>query len=413
MDDAFFRDLIAHAMRLGAADACVDEVRVICDSDILDSGRVSQVRDISQEATLFVKCAHALTRVALSQDAPLSLETAKKRVEDAVRASILVEAWSCVPGADEIPEMDVDDTYRYVDPFDDDPKALAKHQKKFEAFMNGSVSERAPVLIHEMARMGKISDVSLFAKQVIFRKTQRRITQNDVVMASSGATRFERFIRWHSAWNAASLQLPDYVQIGYGIDPTSQDAAFILDSSNIARGYALTRGSSQKFDRQLHQLILGPWAACVVLHETIHQSPYYLGQTEAVAIDSNRGILQCSTPKSSCSAYAIHPTTPELLSFNEVLPQIESEALYVDAPTFVVRHTDTSIDVAFSVVRSIGNDGHEQPFWPVTLRILPHSFWSKIKIAFGPLCRISLNCMHGEPTFQAPGLVLNISPEVV
>jgi len=413
MDDVFFRDLIAHAMRLGAADACVDEVRIIRDADILDNGRVSQSRDITHEATLYVKCAHALTRLTLSQDAPLSLECAKKRVEDAVHASILVEAWSSVPGADNIPEMDVDDTYRYIDPFDDDPNALTKRQKAFEAFMNGSVTERAPFLLAEMARVGKLSDVSLFAKQVIFRKTQRRITQSDVITASSGATRLERFVRWHSAWQAASLQLPDYVQIGYSIDPNTQDAAYILDSADIARGYALTRSASQKCDRQPKQYILGPWAACVVLHETIHQSPYYLGQTEAVAIDSNRGILQCSTPKSSCSAYAIHPTTPETLSLSQILPQIDSEALYVDAPTFVVRHTDTSIDVTFSVVRALHNDGTEEPFLPVTLRILPHNFWSTIKIAFGPLCRISLKCLQGEPTFQAPGLLLDVPPGLI
>lgn len=414
MDDVYFRDLINHAMRAGAQDACVDEVRTIIDEDRIEGGRVSQERTITSKAVLYVKMSRALTRLSLSEEAPLSLETAKSRVEDAVKAARLVEAWSQFPGCDVVPELDEDDTYRYIDPFDEDPEAPKKRQKAFEAFMDSTTTERAPILLKEHARMRSVSgDVTLLAKQVIERRTQRRITASDAVTASSGSTRLERRISWNRGANASTLLLPDYVQTGYGIEPDTPESGYIQDSSELAQGYALSCRASRHFDRSVKAFILGAWASCVVLHETVHQSPYYLGQTEAIAIDRDRGILQCSGPKTNCSAYAIHPTTPEPHSLEMVLAQSVEDALYVDAPTFIVRHADTSIDVTFSIVRSIHEHAWHEAFRPVTLKIVPNNFWKSIKIAFGPLCRISLHCLKGEPTFQAPGLCLGLPPVIV
>lgn len=414
MDDAFFRDLIGHALSCGAADACVDEDRSILDIDQLDHGRVTQHHDAQTTIALYVQIGKACIAVHL-QDMPSSTLTfAKKKVDEALSAAHLVDAWSTAPNAGALPPLMEDDTFRYIDPFDDDPDAFQKRQKAFDAFLKSPASERAPILLKEFADFARLGDrFSLFARQTIARRIQRRITASDITTSHSGFTRLERTIFHFGDKTTASIRLPEYNQTGYGIQPDSPESAEIMSVADIAVHYGLSASSDATLTEDAPSVIFGAWATNVILHETIHQSPYYLGQTEAVAIDRNRGILQCSGPHNSCSAYAIHPTTPEVLSLAQILADVPDDALYVDAPTFVTRYSDKTIDVTFSIVRKIHQHALDMAFRPATLKIIPHLFWKSIRIAFGPLCRISMKCQNGEPTFQSPGVWVDAPSQTI
>ncbi len=416
MDDAFFRDLINHALKLGADDAFVDEDRTIRDVDHITGGSVSQMRRIDHKTTLYIKAHQTFMPLQLNLDEHLqtSLATLQQRISEALKLAQLADAWSTDECLHTMPPLIEDDTYRFVDPFDDDPDAPLKRRRELERFLNARTTERAPILLRDYAAVGSLGVAFDFkATQTIARRTQRRITATQTTTASSGSTRLERAIAHQHLDQTTELHLPDYTQIGYGIDPNTSDATPIMDMKTIAQFYGESRGAAQNYINPGPAMILGAWSTCVILHETIHQSPYYLAQTEQIAIDSNRGILQCSTPTSSCSAYAIHPTTEHELALTDILAQCEDGTLYLDAPTFLVRHPDTSIDITFSIARSVRHASWSGVFRPVTIKFVPHNFWKWVKLGFGPLCRISLHCQNGEPTFQAPGLWLGAAPGIV
>ena len=414
MDDVFFRDLIDHAMRSGADDACVDEDRIIEDIDQLDHGSISQERRVSASTTLYVRLGTACIRVCLQDMPSATLAFAKKKVDEAIGAAHLVDAWTMSPGTHALPTLMEDDTYRYLDPFDDDPDAVQKKRKAFEAFLNSSSSQRAPILLREFSEISTSGgDLALLSRQTITRRIQRRITATEMTTAHSGFTRLERTIFHYGSGQTSTLTLPDYQQIGYGIDPDAPESAEVMRAAPLATHYAMSSASSSHLSENAPAIVLGAWATNVILHETIHQSPYYLGQSEAIAIDRNRGILQCSTPHGSCSAYAIHPTGETVLTLSQLLPDIPDGTLYVDAPTFVTRYSDKTIDVTFSIVRTISNHKLDQAFKPATLKFVPHMFWKSIRTAFGPLCRISMRCQTGEPTFQSPGLWLDAPSQLI
>ncbi len=407
MDDVFFRDLIGHAMRCGAQDACVDEDRTILDKDRIDRGSVSQQHIVQSTTTLYIKTPLACVSVRLNDFPSSTLAYAKKRVDEALSAAHLIDAWSMTPDANTIPPRLEDDTYRYIDPFDDDPEASQKKRRAFDAFIKSKTSVRAPLLMREFASFSRLGDAfALHASQTITRHIQRRITAQTTETAHAGFTTLEWIIVHAHQGRTASIRLPEYMQMGYGIDPA--DAAEVLSPTQIAQHYAASASTDDIVQNDPPALVLGPWATDVILHETIHQSPYYLGQTDAIAIDSNRGILQCSTPKGSCPAYAIHPTTPEVLTLAQILPQIPDGTLYVDAPTFVTRYSDKTIDITFSAVEEIRAHQIGRAFRPATFKFVPHLFWKNIKLAFGPLSRISMKCQNGNPTFQSPGVWLDL-----
>lgn len=411
MDDVFFRDLISHAIKLGADDAFVDEIRSIEDVDAIEQGRVTQSRSFTHHTTLYVKTHNTFVPLPIAQTMASAADVnLKQRIEDAFNMAQLADAWSTTPSLSQMPQLLEDDSYRFYDPFDDDPDLPKKRRQAFEQFLNSRTSERAPILLKDHAEVASLnSTAELKARQTITRKTQRRITQSETINVSSGFTRLQRAITHRHLDQTTELQLPDYTQIGYGIDTTTSDQHPIMDLKQLAQFYGDSRSAQQPRLTASNNLVLGAWATCVLMHETIHQSPYYLVQTDHVAIDSNRGILQCSTPNSSCSAYAIHSTLENERTLNQIMPELKGDYLYLDAPTFLVRHPDTSIDMTFSIVRDIQNGRWGAAYPPFTIKVVPHLIWKNIQIAFGPMCRISLHCQNGEPTFQSPGLVINLA----
>ena len=179
----------------------------------------------------------------------------------------------------------------------------------------------------------------------------------------------------------------------------------------------LTTSESSNAPKNVDRVVLSPWAAAVLLHETQH-----IGLTIefSSSIIFDRAQNFCLPPRlpNTCRGIAVAPLSTHQNDgnrSNHAQPRrhepdfaaVGKRAFIVDAPIQWMRHRHSIVDVSFHIAAIANVNGYEQHFKSLHLRFDLAQMWKNASVQSAYTHAVSLPCHGAMASYVLPWIAVD------
>ena|GEM_PF-6078943 len=239
-------------------------------------------------------------------------------------------------------------------------------------------------------------------------------TQADIYFADAFESRFWREIKLTQTLETPQcrLRLPAFVAESEADLNQALSSRLILRVSDVVeRQLAQARANEAACDGS--GIILGPWAAAVLLHETLHLGLDPILSSETLVLDRSRCLGNLPRSEGTCLNLALHTRESADTAIEQLILKVPPGTVFVEAPIHWARRNHHHLDVTFACAHDIAHDQPSTYYRHPRLTFDLRTIWHHVQGAATPERRVNLPCGNDSATLQVPHLYLRQRPEPV
>ena len=179
----------------------------------------------------------------------------------------------------------------------------------------------------------------------------------------------------------------------------------------------LTTSESSNAPKNVDRVVLSPWAAAVLLHETQHIG-LNIEFSSSIIVDRAQNF--CLPPRlpNTCRGIAVAPLSTHQNDgnrSNHAQPRrhepdfaaVGKRAFIVDAPIQWMRHRHSIVDVSFHIAAIANVNGYEQHFKSLHLRFDLAQMWKNASVQSAYTHAVSLPCHGAMASYVLPWIAVD------
>lgn len=451
MDSTLNRDLLNAARRAGASDCLIVESQFAERIDELRGAEITHANSTAYRAEFYAVVDNGLAHTELVRNprANASHRHLEQLVVDAVRAAHIVNAWGmCHRGAmsrhgamsynsgtsynsgksgagcdlrDMVCPTSAQNTaaewakFQFCSSFDADESC---HKKcSIDACLTSHDFNAAPMLQALYDDMSKrYADIDFGARQRITHARKTFYFLDETIFQN----RFETQLEQSVVLQRHKLRLPTILFDGIW---TEKDTGFVESSLTLPQlapalmRTKLTTSESSNAPKNVDRVVLSPWAAAVLLHETQHIG-LNIEFPSSIIVDRAQNF--CLPPRlpNTCRGIAVAPLSTHQNDdnrSNHAQPRrhepdfaaMDKRAFIVDAPIQWTRHRHSIVDVSFHIAAIANVNGYEQHFKSLHLRFDLVQMWKNASVQSAYTHAVSLPCRGAMTSYVLPWIAVD------
>lgn len=445
MDSTLNRDLLNAARRAGASDCLIVESQSAERMDELQGAEITHANSTAYRAEFYAVVDNGLAHTELVRNprANASHRHLEQLVVDAVRAAHIVNAWGmCHRGAmssnsgmnldagksgagcdlrDMVCPTSAQNTaaewakFQFCSSFDADESC---HKKcSIDACLASHDFNAAPMLQALYDDMTKrYADIDFGARQRITHARKTFYFLDETICQN----RFETQLEQSVVLQRHKLRLPTILFDGIW---TEKDTGFVESSLTLPQlapalmRTKLTTSESSNAPKNVDRVVLSPWAAAVLLHETQHIG-LNIEFPSSIIVDRAQNF--CLPPRlpNTCRGIAVAPLSTHQNDdnrSNHAQPRryepdfavVGKRAFIVDAPIQWMRHRHSIVDVSFHIAAIANVNGYEQHFKSLHLRFDLAQMWKNASVQSAYTHAVSLPCHGAMASYVLPWIAVD------
>ncbi len=451
MDSTLNRDLLNAARRAGASDCLIVESQFAERIDELRGAEITHANSTAYRAEFYAVVDNGLARTELVRNprANASPRHLEQLVVDAVRAAHIVNAWgmshrgamsrhgamsynsgissnSGKSGAgcdlrDMVCPTSAQNTaaewakFQFCSSFDVDESC---HKKcSIDACLASHDFNAAPMLQALYDDMSKrYADIDFGARQRITHARKTFYFLDETIFQN----RFETQLEQSVVLQRHKLRLPSILFDGIW---TEKDTGIVESSLTLPQlapalmRTKLTTSESSNAPKNVDRVVLSPWAAAVLLHETQHIG-LNIEFPSSIIVDRAQNF--CLPPRlpNTCRGIAVAPLSTRQNDdnrSNHAQPRRHEpdfaamckRAFIVDAPIQWMRHRHSIVDVSFHIAAIANINGYEQHFKSLHLRFDLAQMWKNASVQSVYTHAVSLPCRGAMTSYVLPWIAVD------
>lgn len=445
MDSTLNRDLLNAARRAGASDCLIVESQFAERIDELRGAEITHANSTAYRAEFYAVVDNGLARTELVRNprANASPRHLEQLVVDAVRAAHIVNAWGmCHRGAmssnsgmnldagksgagcdlrDMVCPTSAQNTaaewakFQFCSSFDADESC---HKKcSIDACLASHDFNAAPMLQALYDDMSKrYADIDFGAWQRITHARKTFYFLDETIFQN----RFETQLEQSVVLQRHKLRLPAILFDGIW---TEKDTGLVESSLTLPQlapalmRTKLTTSESSNAPKNVDRVVLSPWAAAVLLHETQHIG-LNIEFSSSIIVDRAQNF--CLPPRlpNTCRGIAVAPLSTHQNDgnrSNHAQPRrhepdfatMGKRAFIVDAPIQWMRHRHSIVDVSFHIAAIANINGYEQHFKSLHLRFDLAQMWKNASVQSIYTHAVSLPCREAMTSYVLPWIAVD------
>ena len=451
MDSTLNRDLLNAARRAGASDCLIVESQFAERIDELRGAEITHANSTAYRAEFYAVVDNGLARTELVRNprANASHRHLEQLVVDAVRAAHIVNAWGmCHRGAmsrhgamsynsgtsynsgksgagcdlrDMVCPTSAQNTaaewakFQFCSSFDADESC---HKKcSIDACLASHDFNAAPMLQALYDDMSKrYADIDFGARQRITHARKTFYFLDETIFQN----RFETQLEQSVVLQRHKLRLPSILFDGIW---TEKDTGIVESSLTLPQlapalmRTKLTTSESSNAPKNVDRVVLSPWAAAVLLHETQHIG-LNIEFPSSIIVDLAQNF--CLPPRlpNTCRGIAVASLSTHQNDdnrSNHAQPRrhepdfatMGKRAFIVDAPIQWMRHRHSIVDVSFHIAAIANINGYEQHFKSLHLRFDLAQMWKNASVQSAYTHAVSLPCRGAMTSYVLPWIAVD------
>lgn len=445
MDSTLNRDLLNAARRAGASDCLIVESQFEERIDERRGAEITHANSTAYRAEFYAVVDNGLARTELVRNprANASPRHLEQLVVDAVRAAHIVNAWGmCHRGAmssnsgmnldagksgagcdlrDMVCPTSAQNTaaewakFQFCSSFDADESC---HKKcSIDACLASHDFNAAPMLQALYDDMSKrYADIDFGAWQRITHARKTFYFLDETIFQN----RFETQLEQSVVLQRHKLRLPAILFDGIW---TEKDTGLVESSLTLPQlapalmRTKLTTSESSNAPKNVDRVVLSPWAAAVLLHETQHIG-LNIEFSSSIIVDRAQNF--CLPPRlpNTCRGIAVAPLSTHQNDdnrSNHAQPRrhepdfaaMGKRAFIVDAPIQWMRHRHSIVDVSFHIAAIANINGYEQHFKSLHLRFDLAQMWKNASVQSIYTHAVSLPCREAMTSYVLPWIAVD------
>lgn len=445
MDSTLNRDLLNAARRAGASDCLIVESQFEERIDERRGAEITHANSTAYRAEFYAVVDNGLARTELVRNprANASPRHLEQLVVDAVRAAHIVNAWGmCHRGAmssnsgmnldagksgagcdlrDMVCPTSAQNTaaewakFQFCSSFDADESC---HKKcSIDACLASHDFNAAPMLQALYDDMSKrYADIDFGAWQRITHARKTFYFLDETIFQN----RFETQLEQSVVLQRHKLRLPAILFDGIW---TEKDTGLVESSLTLPQlapalmRTKLTTSESSNAPKNVDRVVLSPWAAAVLLHETQHIG-LNIEFSSSIIVDRAQNF--CLPPRlpNTCRGIAVAPLSTHQNDgnrSNHAQPRrhepdfaaVGKRAFIVDAPIQWMRHRHSIVDVSFHIAAIANVNGYEQHFKSLHLRFDLAQMWKNASVQSAYTHAVSLPCHGAMAIYVLPWIAVD------
>lgn len=445
MDSTLNRDLLNAARRAGASDCLIVESQFEERIDERRGAEITHANSTAYRAEFYAVVDNGLARTELVRNprANASPRHLEQLVVDAVRAAHIVNAWGmCHRGAmssnsgmnldagksgagcdlrDMVCPTSAQNTaaewakFQFCSSFDADESC---HKKcSIDACLASHDFNAAPMLQALYDDMSKrYADIDFGAWQRITHARKTFYFLDETIFQN----RFETQLEQSVVLQRHKLRLPAILFDGIW---TEKDTGLVESSLTLPQlapalmRTKLTTSESSNAPKNVDRVVLSPWAAAVLLHETQHIG-LNIEFSSSIIVDRAQNF--CLPPRlpNTCRGIAVAPLSTHQNDgnrSNHAQPRrhepdfaaVGKRAFIVDAPIQWMRHRHSIVDVSFHIAAIANVNGYEQHFKSLHLRFDLAQMWKNASVQSIYTHAVSLPCREAMTSYVLPWIAVD------
>lgn len=457
MDSTLNRDLLNAARRAGASDCLIVESQSAERMDELQGAEITHANSTAYRAEFYAVVDNGLAHTELVRNprANASHRHLEQLVVDAVRAAHIVNAWGmCHRGGmsrhgamssdaavspnagmnldagkngvgcdlrDMVCPTSAQNTaaewakFQFCSSFDADESC---HKKcSIDACLASHDFNAAPMLQALYDDMTKrYADIDFGARQRITHARKTFYFLEETIFQN----RFETQLEQSVVLQRHKLRLPAILFDGIW---TEKDTGLVESSLTLPQlapalmRTKLTTSESSNAPKNVDRVVLSPWAAAVLLHETQHIG-LNIEFPSSIIVDRAQNF--CLPPRlpNTCRGIAVAPLSTHQNDdnrSNHAQPRryepdfavVGKRAFIVDAPIQWMRHRHSIVDVSFHIAAIANVNGYEQHFKSLHLRFDLAQMWKNASVQSAYTHAVSLPCREAMASYVLPWIAVD------
>lgn len=445
MDSTLNRDLLNAARRAGASDCLIVESQFEERIDERRGAEITHANSTAYRAEFYAVVDNGLARTELVRNprANASPRHLEQLVVDAVRAAHIVNAWGmCHRGAmssnsgmnldagksgagcdlrDMVCPTSAQNTaaewakFQFCSSFDADESC---HKKcSIDACLASHDFNAAPMLQALYDDMSKrYADIDFGAWQRITHARKTFYFLDETIFQN----RFETQLEQSVVLQRHKLRLPAILFDGIW---TEKDTGLVESSLTLPQlapalmRTKLTTSESSNAPKNVDRVVLSPWAAAILLHETQHIG-LNIEFPSSIIVDWAQNF--CLPPRlpNTCRGIAVAPLSIHQNDdnrSNHAQPRrhepdfaaMGKRAFIVDAPIQWMRHRHSIVDVSFHIAAIANINGYEQHFKSLHLRFDLAQMWKNASVQSIYTHAVSLPCREAMTSYVLPWIAVD------
>lgn len=445
MDSTLNRDLLNAARRAGASDCLIVESQFEERIDERRGAEITHANSTAYRAEFYAVVDNGLARTELVRNprANASPRHLEQLVVDAVRAAHIVNAWGmCHRGAmssnsgmnldagksgagcdlrDMVCPTSAQNTaaewakFQFCSSFDADESC---HKKcSIDACLASHDFNAAPMLQALYDDMSKrYADIDFGAWQRITHVRKTFYFLDETIFQN----RFETQLEQSVVLQRHKLRLPTILFDGIW---TEKDTGLVESSLTLPQlapalmRTKLTTSESSNAPKNVDRVVLSPWAAAILLHETQHIG-LNIEFPSSIIVDRAQNF--CLPPRlpNTCRGIAVAPLSTHQNDdnrSNHAQPRrhepdfaaMGKRAFIVDAPIQWMRHRHSIVDVSFHIAAIANINGYEQHFKSLHLRFDLAQMWKNASVQSIYTHAVSLPCREAMTSYVLPWIAVD------
>lgn len=445
MDSTLNRDLLNAARRAGASDCLIVESQFEERIDERRGAEITHANSTAYRAEFYAVVDNGLAHTELVRNprANASPRHLEQLVVDAVRAAHIVNAWGmCHRGAmssnsgmnldagksgagcdlrDMVCPTSAQNTaaewakFQFCSSFDADESC---HKKcSIDACLASHDFNAAPMLQALYDDMSKrYADIDFGAWQRITHARKTFYFLDETIFQN----RFETQLEQSVVLQRHKLRLPAILFDGIW---TEKDTGLVESSLTLPQlapalmRTKLTTSESSNAPKNVDRVVLSPWAAAILLHETQHIG-LNIEFPSSIIVDRAQNF--CLPPRlpNTCRGIAVAPLSTHQNDdnrSNHAQPRrhepdfaaMGKRAFIVDAPIQWMRHRHSIVDVSFHIAAIANVNGYEQHFKSLHLRFDLAQMWKNASVQSIYTHAVSLPCREAMTSYVLPWIAVD------
>lgn len=445
MDSTLNRDLLNAARRAGASDCLIVESQFEERIDERRGAEITHANSTAYRAEFYAVVDNGLAHTELVRNprANASPRHLEQLVVDAVRAAHIVNAWGmCHRGAmssnsgmnldagksgagcdlrDMVCPTSAQNTaaewakFQFCSSFDADESC---HKKcSIDACLASHDFNAAPMLQALYDDMSKrYADIDFGAWQRITHARKTFYFLDETIFQN----RFETQLEQSVVLQRHKLRLPAILFDGIW---TEKDTGLVESSLTLPQlapalmRTKLTTSESSNAPKNVDRVVLSPWAAAILLHETQHIG-LNIEFSSSIIVDRAQNF--CLPPRlpNTCRGIAVAPLSTHQNDdnrSNHAQPRrhepdfaaMGKRAFIVDAPIQWMRHRHSIVDVSFHIAAIANVNGYEQHFKSLHLRFDLAQMWKNASVQSIYTHAVSLPCREAMTSYVLPWIAVD------
>lgn len=413
------------ARRAGAADCLIVESQIASRVDAIRHSAMTHDNAVGYDAKFFAVVDKGIVCAELmrSSHSNASRDYLEKIVVDAVQAAHIVNAWGMCKPTPSLRAMVCPtsaqntaaewEKYKYCTSFDDvDGQCKTCAVDDCLASHDFDAAPILRILDDEMKR--RWGEIDFEARQTITRTRKTFFFLDETIYQDRFETRIEQTAFLPNDAATPRLRLPDirFDGILKAKDADLFHSALALPAfaPELMRSMRTTSDASNA-PKNLHRIVLSPWAAAILLHETHHIGIDAEFPSSIIVDRSQNFCLPPSLPH-TCKGFGIEPLETSDASrpsqrHEPDFSSLKTRSFVVDAPIRWMRHKKTHVDATFQIAAVASSQGFEQHFKSMRLRFDLSQIWKNATVHSAYAHAVSLPCADASVAYVLPWIAVD------